>query len=1322
MAVNVNGGALEFDAVINASQFNAAISSIERQLAGLTKTAEQQANAIDGLVRKTTTAIAGYASFITSGAFVADIVRVRGEFQQLEIAFTTMLGSKADADKLMAEVTQFAATTPFELQQVAGATKQLLAFGIESDKVIDTLRQLGDVSAGLGQPIGEIAYLFGTIKTQGTALTQDIRQFAQRGIPIYEELAKVLGVSVEQVGEFISAGKVGFPEVEAVFKNLTAEGSRFGGLMEAQSKSLTGQLSNLRDAWNQMLNDIGKGQEGLFSDIIQGATFMVKNFDEVIKILKILVITYGTYKAAIIATTIAQSFATAATKGYTIAETLRFQAMLLSERAMKLLNATMLKNPAVAVATGIAALVSALLIFGKRATEAKSASQLLANAQEKVADKMAEATAKIRPYQEELKKANLSEADRVRIYNELLKIDPKIVDGLTAKTLSYQTLTNSVNLYLTALRKQLSVEANKDALQESLREEMRLQKEIDQITKDKQRGKGTPVEYFKQVELENTQKALEQQKKTSEELAGSQIEDEKKVKDAKGRTLQVIDDEIKALKEQQNQSSTTAKQYQEFQKRINKLEAERRSIVGASKSEIAAINKLENAANSLLEKRKGLLEQIEDMKRQSDRSGMVKEQSELDRINDRYDELIQNITDYNKKVEEFNKKNPKNQVQQVGQVDIQALNAARNRELDNTILKQDAEKFKKHLEEQMEVFTKYEEAKKEVGIAKARELFGEQIKNHETYLQLLVEETEKLRPKIEGGIANVGEVEKFKAIINLITEHNKVKNAEQIEDEKQKFLALLDASATYAQQKAEINRRYDELEATLRKNSTILEFDERKKLLDQARQDELNNLTLQMARASALYRQLNQDILLFTRERLKEEVKLLKAKLKAETGLSPQQRSDIQGTINQYEGLLDETNEVAQEFGKVSDVLSGISGSFSSLGGALEDTNPELAKVFNTLGDIANIGGQAAGAVASFASGDIIGGIQKTIGVLTSLFNLGKKAKERRKKEQEELDAFLLDQFKGELEINKLYRERAQEQVRLNKLRIQGLEDERRLLLQQRQQVADNYNDVYKQIQGLTAKIRKDNGRGFTTMSLFGQSYEDLQKLFLSGQLEGKAKELFQILEQLKQEGADIDKLLEENQQEARELFTGTTADSISDAIIDGFKEGKRGAQDFAGNFEDLMRQAMIQSLKFKYLEGPIKEFFEEFAAASESDGQLTSGEIAELKNVFNNIIGTASQQFEELQKIAGLNINSLGSGTNSLTGAIKGITEQQAELLAGQFGGLRLTAIDILAVSRQQLTVLNGIQINTATTVVRLQTIIDKMVYYYETRGVKMY
>jgi Tape measure protein len=1345
MAVSVNGGALQFDAVINAQQFNSAISSIEKQLSGLTTTAEKEANAIDSLIKKTATAIASYAAFAGGSNFVGDIVRVRGEFQQLEIAFRTMLGSKEKADALMMDITQFAATTPFELKDVAGATKQLLAFGISSEDIIGTLRSLGDVSAGIGAPLGDIAYLFGTIKTQGVALTQDVRQFAQRGIPVYEELAKVLGVTTEQVGDFISAGKVGFPEIEQVFKNLTAEGSKFGGLMDAQSKSLTGQISNLRDAWDEMLNTIGKGQEGLFSDIIQGAITVVKNFDTVIDILKVLVITYGSYKAAIIATAAVQSIATAATKGYTIAETLRYRAMLLSEKAMKLLNRAMLTNPFVAVTAAVAALVAALVIFNRSTSEAKSKSELLADSQKKISDQLAETKAKIEPYLEALKNANLSEEDRVRIYNKLLEIDPKIVQGLTAKTLKYEDLKKNVDLYVASLRKQYQAEANKEALQESFKTEEDLVKKLELLKKKAKdiQSKGNVVtdivgnlipfgkdrtRQLGQVasQIKATEEALKAQQETSKSLGATQLDNEKELQGSKQRTVKVIDEEIKALRDQQTTVSTSAGQYQDYQKKINSLEEEKKRITGAGKAEIKAAQVEENKALGMLEKRKSLLEQISDLQRGADRSGLLKEQSELDKINEKYDQVIQNVTDYNKKVDEFNKKNPKNQVQKVGQTDIVALNAARTKELSNTSLKQDAENFKKNLEEQKTIFAKYEEAKKEVGLQKARDLYGEQTKYQESFLQVLQAEAARIAPKLVAGIANVGEVEKFKTVVDAINEYNKQKNEEQIEDEKRKFIELLQASASYAQQKAAVNQKYDDLEATARKNFTGKELADRINTLRDSRETELNDLDSNIARQTDLYKKLNQDIIGFTRDRLKQEIKLLQDKLKNDATITPETRAAIQSTIDRYKSLLDETNETAKDFTKIANSLGTVAGIFGDLSSALEGVNDGLSDTLGTISEIAAVGSSAASAVASFAVGDIVGGITSTIKAITGIFSIGKKARESERKAQEEIESFNQRILAGELQITQEIRTRQREQAKLNKLKLEGLAAEKAVLEAQRQATAQQYSSLLAQLQQQSFVVGETTKKygGFLgigrktkvveiTQSLAGQSFADLEKLFATGQLTGRAKELFELLQKVKQEGADIDTLLAENAQAANEIFTGTTTDSIVDAIADGFANGKRSIADFAGNFEDLMRQAMINSLKYQYLEAPLQEFYQQFAAASQSDNTLTAGEIEQLRTLYDSIIGNAQAQFDQLQQISGLNLTTGSSTSNSLTGAIKGITEQQAELLAGQFGGLRITALEHLAVGRRQLENLNQIQINTSLTVVRMSALIDKFSAY---------
>ena len=231
--------------------------------------------------------------------FAVEIASVRGQFQQLEMSFETMLQSKSKADALMAQVVDTAAKTPFDLQGVASGAKQLLAYGVASEKVNETLIRLGDIASGLNIPLGDLVYLYGTTMAQGRMFTMDLRQFQGRGIPMAEELAKVMGVTKQKVSELVTAGKVGFPEMEQAIKNMTSEGGRFANLMEKQSKTITGQYSNLKDSISQMFNEIGKSSEGAISGAIGLASNLVENYKEVGEAIGKVVLIVGSYKAAL---------------------------------------------------------------------------------------------------------------------------------------------------------------------------------------------------------------------------------------------------------------------------------------------------------------------------------------------------------------------------------------------------------------------------------------------------------------------------------------------------------------------------------------------------------------------------------------------------------------------------------------------------------------------------------------------------------------------------------------------------------------------------------------------------------------------------------------------------------------------------------------------------------------------------------------------------------------------------------------------------------------------------------------------------------------
>lgn len=192
------------------------------------------------------------------GLFVKSALDGAAKAEQMQVAFSTMLGSADKAKETLASLTSFAAKTPFQLPEVQDAAKKLLAFGTAAEDLEPTLRKLGDVSAGIGAPIGEISELYGKAKVQGRLFAEDINQLTGRGIPIITELAEVLGTTEGNVKKMVEQGKVGFPELEKAFTNMTAQGSQFGGLMAAQSATFGGQISNIQDSLGQLLVSIGE--------------------------------------------------------------------------------------------------------------------------------------------------------------------------------------------------------------------------------------------------------------------------------------------------------------------------------------------------------------------------------------------------------------------------------------------------------------------------------------------------------------------------------------------------------------------------------------------------------------------------------------------------------------------------------------------------------------------------------------------------------------------------------------------------------------------------------------------------------------------------------------------------------------------------------------------------------------------------------------------------------------------------------------------------------------------------------------------------------
>ena len=293
---------LHFDITGDNSNFMRKLNETRNGVQATSKQIEDSGMSIEQMFGRMTTAAAAFGISLGAKQLVSDITRVRGEFQQLEVAFNTMLGSKEQADTLMSQLVRTAAITPFDLQGVANGAKQLLAYGTAAEDVNGTLVRLGDISAGLSIPLNDLVYLYGTTMTQGQLFTMDLRQFQGRGIPLADELAKQFGVTKDKVSELVTAGKVGFPEVQKAIESMTNEGGKFGGLMEAQSKTITGQISNIEDAIATMFNEIGKENESIINGALSGASYLVEHWKEVVTVIESAAVAYGTYKAAVMTT------------------------------------------------------------------------------------------------------------------------------------------------------------------------------------------------------------------------------------------------------------------------------------------------------------------------------------------------------------------------------------------------------------------------------------------------------------------------------------------------------------------------------------------------------------------------------------------------------------------------------------------------------------------------------------------------------------------------------------------------------------------------------------------------------------------------------------------------------------------------------------------------------------------------------------------------------------------------------------------------------------------------------------------------------------
>lgn len=432
----------------------------------------------------------------------------------------------------------------------------------------------------------------------------------------------------------------------------------------------------------------------------------------------------------------------------------------------------------------------------------------------------------------------------------------------------------------------------------------------------------------------------------------------------------------------------------------------------------------------------------------------------------------------------------------------------------------------------------------------------------------------------------------------------------------------------------------------------------------------------------------------------------LRKKIEQVTTRTQEAREGILGLLDAWGTLNDSgrATAITDECFKIADGLSLAAETAELFDEALGGT---LSTVAELVGGVGNI----AGGVGRALSGDVIGGATGILSGVTGIIGSFKKRTEENKRILAEYKQSLLETEMKELEYNAILRERLRLQQQIGETSLdyftrQGVE-----LKKQASQIEKEYREVFEKLQKeqYVTETHYKHGTWFRKAktwndydSLAGKTYEEMESLYTQGKLTESAQTLFEQLRKLKEEGADVADLIDDLNQEMKEAFTGTTVDSITDSIIRGFAEGKRSAKDFADDFQQMLNNAVLQGVKMKALEEPLRRWYESFAEASQNG--LNADTIASLREQYNKIIEDAAKQLEDMEKVTGTTIGNIAdTGRTATAQGIASMSQDSANELNGNFYALLIYAdktcqgvTNINTMMVEALGVLNRIAANT--------------------------
>ena len=1234
-------------------------------------------------------------------ALGSEIIRVRGEFQSMQTAIETMVG-KDVAGQLIPQIKELAKISPLTMSDMVGAEKMMLGFNIQAEDTIKYLKAISDISMGESSKFNSLTLAFSQMSAAGKLMGQDLNQMINAGFNPLQIISEKTGKSIATLKDEMSKGAVSAEMVQQAFIDATSAGGKFYNMSENASKTINGQLSMMQDALDSVFNELGTKSESVIMDGIQMTTSLIQNYETVGKVLAGLVVTYGTYRTAVMLVTAAESKHTLVEIGLT-------NARLLARKAQLALNAAMLTNPYVLLATAVVGLGVAMLAFRDSATEAEKAQRRFNEQQEEAKKQEEEHKQKIDSLVQSSRDIALSDLQRGRSLAELRKEYPKIFAQYDIETIKLADILK--------LKQQITEEDAKRAGEKQTKELSNIESEI---------------KYY-----ENLLKTLSGQQGVDGYV--------KKLKELRAMRDVMLQEKGKGISEQFI-SNLKDVNTNEFDRYISELE---KRIRGKGENGTVKLRLPIDIKGTLSDE---AIYNVKDIKTLIDTAKSVK-QTRIDSEKNKttykqdYEKAKKDWEDAKKKLSEIEKDKSKFTSKQYEEAKKQKETTEKAYKdlggiTGNALSKQEKaiEKQKKDQQKSAEELLSLRRQNQQAEIDLMKEGTEKKLKqidlDYQKELDAIKKQEKDLSERQGGKLTSEQSIEISARYTNAENKREK-----DIADVSKELNSILDKYRDYSAQRIAIEKQYQDDEKKLRdglakakSDSEKKQYEDALKELEKQRKKTIDSISKSEIEDSGVWKMLMGDVDALPTDMLEQLLSDAEQLVKT-TNLSATDMKAMMDTINnarqnliarnpfktlkeEYEkyqkaikkgdkqGAFTSWSNVEQASESIKSNISTLGSSLSSLGTTFSD---ELGEGIQKAVDIINDGITAFevfGKTGEKSAGDTVKGISGIVGIITTLvgtvmnaFDSTKAEQERNIEYQRRQEGYwdsINYQVERYLELlkeaagNDYFATATQSLTTLEKAREKAYRDIVKSM---------PVGDVDAVTFGLAQLFKSGKFAGKMTEYAFGgpQAKEifdfiqanggyDLQNKLISEEAIWAMKsnaDIWSKLPEWMQQA--IDKFVELNDQTKEleetlneDLFQ-TTSQGLEEAILEGLKGGKRGIADFGEDFEEIMRNALLQSFVIDQLRGKAQEFYKKYTLLADSDENgkldLTAEEISDLRKDWNDIIKAATEEAKNIDAIVG------GSSSSSQEASKKGFataSQDSIDELNGRFTALQIAGEEI--------------------------------------------